>query len=753
MSATAALSNRAEDLSAGSESPPPGWPAHVLAHEAIVSGWNDEFLLIRSSSGAVRRFELASVPLPSNADVGGPFSRHSRLGDFPHWMETTRAYAALALHDTSGHDAADRVSNALNHLFRFFAWCVRRRVYRLDALTRADLKALESDLRPRGWFSALPLDEWMRAVVDLARADAELRDALVRRVRGARMFSPRALSEAIGCVISGRELPKWLHPVLAELCPDATDRWRRDMSKDSAGWSQSSFKTCFTALRRLSRLEGGVDRLSFDPFPNTRTAARASGAPADGRTPNLPLEQAAQLLSTSLGWIYDKADGVEALLHAWGRARQDTSAAGSGSVEHVTQALNKAYADIAPRYGLPQGPLGTTKKPAGGTSMVELVHRIQTAAVVLIGINQARRKNEVIGESSRPWGVYFGCVTRSDPFIEAFQIDMYIEKTWRTWRTLSANRITADAIAVLERIRRAMPGLEDCDPDAELGVRRTQKLFVFPCDGPDGSFRCARYAFGFHSGSLFDEAGLDRRWRRTHQFRRLFAMLYMYRYDHPRLQALSQFLSHLDLDCTRTYVTDPAMVEESERLERLYQRKRDDSPTEELKEARGEYSDHQIQAMLTAPGGGGTLTRRVRKWVKRLIDKVELDTVDLDAASTFVKERFAARGHSPIPYPHGICWASDRHATRAGCGGDGKLARELAGIKTCSACPFHSTSVAFLENVQRDIHTLEAQRSAAISPVEARHIDGEIGALEDLIQLERTLISRSVAPLSNGVPA
>lgn len=727
------------------EAPQGRWPEHQISHPAILSRWKDPFLLIRAESGVVRRFDLAEVPLPRNCDVGGTITKSCKLGDFPHWMDVCKAYAALALHDTSAYTAVDIVSNALGNVYRFFAWCIRRRVLHLNVLTESDLKAFARELQPNGWFSALPIEPWIRAALDEAKADENVRSRLIshRRNNSFVSFNTEGLSREIGCVVTQPEYPSWMGEHLQELSPDASIRFQVQRARKDRAWSASSFKNCFVAVRRLSRIAAPLDRLTFDPFPNTRAAAIASGGRPDGRTPNLPIEEAGRLLGTSLSWIYEKSPGVEELLRIWTDAKASAEAAGLNGKSIPAACLrvvNKAYPEIAARFDLPRGKIGLASISADGLSIADFLQRIQTSAVVLIGINQARRKNEVTGEDDRPWGVYAGCVSRSDPFVEAYEIDMYIEKTWRDWRKMPANRITADVVGVLERLRVAMPGPAMRVSD-DVSERRKNKLFVFPTQAHDRNAELAEYRFSKHSDTLFKEAKVDPKWRRTHQFRRLFALLYMYRHDHPSLQALSEMLCHLDIECTRTYVTDASMVAEAERIAVLY-RCQDEAPLEELAEARREYAEEQIRAMLTSAEAGGTLTRRVRRWVKALVSKVEFDADDLERALAAVRTKMDKRGYSPESYPHGICWASHRHASRASCGRGGDLAREHAGIDVCSKCPFHSTSVAFLENVERDLRQLREAEDAAACSAEAATVRQEIVALEGLLAMERRLMER-----------
>src|SRR3546814_9747976 len=72
-----------------------------------------------------------------------------------------------------------------------------------------------------------------------------------------------------------------------------------------------------------SDLPAEVDRLEFEPFPNSREHARRSGANPDRRTANLPLEDAAKILQCALNWIYRRSDGVIELVTIWRDAIQE----------------------------------------------------------------------------------------------------------------------------------------------------------------------------------------------------------------------------------------------------------------------------------------------------------------------------------------------------------------------------------------------------------------------------------------------
>ena len=734
------------------------WPEDVPFNPRILSAWGDSLLRLRGEKGVERIIDLAKVPLPANRALGGPFDHGLTLGQFPHWLDTARTHLVLSLNEFSGHDALGAAINGLNHVLRFFAWCVEQRVYKLSALRPQDLEEFAIALRPYGWFSALSVPERLDQVVERAGKDAHILNSIVSVKNKVCCVSADALSREVGFLITSREFPLELREAMAALT-GYPSRQSRKVAKRGEGWSESSFKNCFVALNRLAQMPEILDRLTFEPFPNTRKHARQSGGRPDGRTRNLPVEEAAKLLGLALKWIYERSDGVIELVHVWRDALEEARyrwCAASSIQAYATQRLREAYPAIQAKNGLPGQLTGAVRAGEGDedTTVVELIQDLQTAAMIIVGINQGRRKNEVLGEGSRPWGLYLGCLLPSDPFIDAHELDIYIEKTWRKWMRMSTNKLTVDAVRVLERLRLAMFPQEKDSSSLSLDELRKRKLFVFP------TYRVLlgedvvphQYAFECHSGRFFKEAGVGEEARRSHSFRRFFALIYVYRWEHPLLQALSEYLCHMDMESTRVYITDPSMREEAERIEKVYRLRADCFPIEELTEAQRQYADDLLHAMLTSTSAGGPMTRRVRQWVKRLARRVEFADSDLDEALAAVRSNVDRRGYLSTSFRHGACWATGaRMARRARCGSNGQLHREQADIGICSACPFHSTSEAFLRNVEQEAMELEAQAKTTVDAIEREAILAASRRLHELIDLERELMAR-YRPLAHASP-
>lgn len=726
------------------------WPSEVVNHPSIASDWDDPLLHLDASPA--RLIDLSAVPVPANSSRGGPFTVPQTLIEFPHWMNVARAYAASALSRYRGYDAVDVVINNLNHVFRFFAWCVDRRVYRLSALTLSDMSDLAEQLRPAGWASALDFDARIAEIIDKGRDDPRLIEKLISNHGSKGSVRVSALSREIGVVISARELPPKLRLEMIKLSGLSPLRSGKTSERS---WSQSSFKTCYAALNQLAFLPEGIDRIAFEPFPNSREHARQSGARPDGRTINLPIEEAAKMLDLALKWVYVRSEGVVELLTVWRTSILEAKGNGQSVAQQqllANKRVRESYPLVREKHGLPAVDI-TEGNDIVCTSVTELVKQLETSVMILVGINQARRKNEVLGEGGRPWGLYEGCLALADPFVDAYEIDIYIEKTWRQWLRMFANKLTVDAVKVLERVRLAIVG--PAEPMARvkptLQALRQRKLFVLPSHDlmRGDAFKPIQYSFGSHSDLFFDEAGIADEHRRTHSLRRIFALIYTYRWDHPSLQALSEHLCHLDLECTRTYVTDPSLRAEAERIERLHRVRSDCFPDGELAEAQARHADDLIRAMLTSTGSGGPLTRRVRLWVRFLLKQVEFGEADIEQAHQAVKAEFDKRGYAPTSYRHGACWATgNRMIKRAACSDGNSMHRERAGIGVCRTCPFHSTSGDYLRNLDVEINNLDERVSSTEEALEKRA--AEIGAkkLRELVILERELMARYAAPFS-----
>ena len=124
-------------------------------------------------------------------------------------------------------------------------------------------------------------------------------------------------------------------------------------------------------------------------------------------------------------------------------------------------------------------------------------------------------------------------------------IRIYIEKTLRRYEQMPVPAAVHQAIECLEEI--SAEAREETGDDSLWQYRSRQHA------------RCVRLRPNAELNNLsrFLGGDLHERWRfHPHQFRRIFAMLYFWRYEPGDVAGLAHHLRHFDLEMTRQYVTD-----------------------------------------------------------------------------------------------------------------------------------------------------------------------------------------------------
>jgi integrase len=284
-----------------------------------------------------------------------------------------------------------------------------------------------------------------------------------------------------------------------------------------------------------------ADRLHFDPFPDGLTAlARDLGQDID-RTPTVPPRQAMELLDRSIRWVMDYADPI---LTAYERALALRDRDGQDIALASANALAQAPA-------IPEGPGSPVRLIANirrrgadvtGVTVPLAVKYLVLACFIVIAAFTARRLDEVL--SIKP-----GC-TRGN-VRDGHWIRTYIEKTLQSLDETPCPAVAYAVEHVLERLNRLA---RTVDPDCSLSVwlavdvnepRRLRHLQ--PSKDLDGFAELVGVS-KLSGGSI---------WHFTpHQFRRFFAITYVWRYQHGDLGALAHHLRHFNLRMTQRYVTE-----------------------------------------------------------------------------------------------------------------------------------------------------------------------------------------------------
>lgn len=327
-----------------------------------------------------------------------------------------------------------------------------------------------------------------------------------------------------------------------------------------------------------------------------------------------------------------------------------------------------------------------SRQQQGITLYEALRYCIPSAALCVLGVFQARRESELSS-------LLLNSISEEDGQI---WLESHIAKTLRKDKKLPTVRVAATSVALLTRW-------------GERGRRQTgsQKLFSYwdPLGGVvtvvspnDDLNRFVGKALPTPiSGRL-----------QIRQFRRFFAVTYMWRYRLGSLPALSDFLCHSGLTMTWEYVTERV-------------------GTSVMIEAQADFSREMlVGAAIGRVQLRGPFARTWGRWVEKVQAKIKRDLVLVDMVGPedrLFRERVESGMRLLMPTPWGFCAAGNRERDnrRAKCAvpdpaAAGRLVKkpEFSRPEMCASCPFSAT-----DEVHRDKWESNARdaRAAANSPV------------------------------------
>jgi integrase len=469
------------------------------------------------------------------------------------------------------------------------------------------------------------------------------------------------------------------------------------------------------------------DALQEDPFPGSSSRAEAKKlGKTVNRTNTVPVKQAATLIERSIRWILDYAptllelkDRGDLLFDRTGLdARQQLDkeihyktwpdkAPGSpfpilaGSRDRVTdEFLDEAAQGIALRDGM--------RLPVA-------LNYLMTACATVIAAFSARRAAEIVGLKT-------GCIERDEtgaPWMRVF-----IHKTFQDDVLVPVPEVVASAISVLERISERARAHTGSSYIFQLNLPGTD-IYQGLGEGGFPIFRLGNLLRKF--GYFVDVPELDdgTRWTfKPHQFRRFFAILYIWIYELGDWGALSYHLRHFNPEKTRRYTSDNELghiisIADRERTAQIIANaalgKTQISGTEgnRLKEAARRLYDRMIQRIQVVPE---------RKFKQRILRFVERADVTLHAL------------------PWGYCAGSAVHVKGAcSCVSEQDSPPDFgeATISTCKDCifsvrtnaflPYLKSTLQFHQDISRSLSSPEIFRRA--SETLSRELDEYIASV------------------------
>ncbi|MGY5796181.1 hypothetical protein [Rheinheimera faecalis] len=263
-----------------------------------------------------------------------------------------------------------------------------------------------------------------------------------------------------------------------------------------------------------------------NPFPEgyLKTASRLGVATK--RTKTLPIKLAFAMMSESANWVLNYGDDILSLY--------------SENVEASVAMKQMADKGIALRLRDGKGNYRDVKTLEG------VLRYLASACYIVIASLTARRKEEI-------FDLGHNCID-GDRGDGAFWLTIYIEKTSQRYDLCPVPILVKKAIALLEKLSEPARNISASDSlwqylsiDGEIkklsdtAIRNSLQDFYVNIVNTDSSYE---WRFSFH------------------QFRRMFALLYYYRFDGAYIGALSYHLRHFNIEMTKLYITDEKFMKE-----------------------------------------------------------------------------------------------------------------------------------------------------------------------------------------------
>lgn len=658
----------------------------IQKHSRYLSEWEDDLVVIniahhKATTLNTKTIDLAGIQLAVHGGLS-IFKENVLLSNFPHLLLAVKNVInqSCEMHHRGVVD--DQIARAINDCVRIFVWMMRRGMYRLSEVKKKDTQEFATQLSKDGWWKLLDYDLSLKRLAEEGRLVPTKMESLLGtgKLTVATVNCER-LSAAVGLPIPKGAVPNFF---MAELATYSSKGFNLRKHVGLLHVSETSLAHAKKVFNCLSNLPEGYDRLTFQPFP--RTNNKASKSVSEEKV--LFLGDAVKILQESLKWLYDYAPGVIDLCNLARQILENRIEQGFKDIR-VENDITLEFDEIEKICGIP---IQAIKMRLNRKQLIKkLVEMIQTAALCVIAFVHARRRGELADES-RNYGLYFGCVRDEGAVNGLKKIDIYIEKSVQDYVDFWCNSLVADAVSVLEELSQCFRPLFSDIKKVENDISKARKdhLFTlrnFTVKGFGNSAEC--YRFSESIKDFLDSAGVPAHaLNGAKAFRRLFAILYVHRYDHPVLLALKQHLCHTNLGTTSYYAQSPKVRKEAEEIEKLFKlqfREIDDA----IKEVRGEYFCELLMRMLKGEAVGGAFPQFVNKVVKKISANIDFQNRTNIEKSRYVQDIFFKHGFSPYEMEHGACMAGESEAAikRGKCCVEGRLHRETASPNTCHGCP------------------------------------------------------------------
>jgi len=713
-----------------------------LMEEAIALCTSDRLVYVSPTAFAVKREHvLAGDEQSKEIDLAHYHLPDSRLLDACSLAEDrTLAIATVLAIDShllsvgTTKDTHRTVANLVSTLAKLWEWGRLHGVYRPLDWKATHFLALGKALGKSRWAGGMQLDRRVKALIrtkpqaSLIVREESTREASLREGTAALLHTNLSIQE--------------LGSVRAELLGYA------GRAADSKPWEprRPSVSWMVQTLRGINELVRIPSKFSFStvPYPDPHVQAKKL-AVANKRTRNMSVEQAVALLVHSYDWVQNKAKATISLVDEVGRIAQQV-ARGPQNLKARSKLAEDLWRRSAVRVDA-EAAFGVAVEMVrvdevshqDALSVAQAIDCLTSSSFVLIAGLNARRKDEI---SHRKLGMTRESMRVINEELGVYQGDFYIMKTLKDYAPYFVNRATYDAWVVLTELEGAqqkleallLPEREIPDPNHSLFWRRSYTVTTGELsDRVWYQFQLGRSGAGkrFLSAALGETNAMQG--TAAHMFRRFYAIIYFYRFEHGSLIHLRYQLAHLNLDCTQQYVSDALIALVANRISVGIKKNPEEvraamqsewrELASEIKAVGGEKLYESIRDLVGGASASGGFPALLLRLQRRLSADVDYSQLDKEAQAKRLAALVARRGHAIRPLPYGDCLAGQSAARNARCAeapGTGP-APENATPDVCSKCPLHWVSRGHLEGQKVDLAMLDKEiANQAIGTVQSK---------------------------------
>jgi hypothetical protein len=739
---TRASAKEEQEVVASSDS----WP--VVKSPRFLSDWDEPVVILDITDPGADRTCIIEIAIEETLlnlnGAEGLYTGMHKLGELPHLVRTMKIAMNSELIRLASGVPGRAINRLMTHGISFIIAMLRRGVYRLSDFPRSDFEKLLVELSKEGWQKILGVQAALRTLIAEARRAPEV----LRQLTGPNqkfLNVSENLSDIVGLPISSAQVPLWFSDELSEITGKPHTRTKTDQAIKEI--SRGNLTDALRAISALANQRETGDFLPFQPAGSiTGRAAKIWGQ--YNRSKNLAPDDAVKIFAASTDWVLDFAPDVidlakfarTELLNLPNELKLAEKekcyfSALSNQLEKFREKHDTKIARFWPENNTPSEVLQ------------QFIEHVQFSATNIISALYALRANDAIGYG-RSYGLYHGCVTSVAPGSSTKTIEIFLSKSPREYRSFWATNMVAQIVAVLEALRDAARPLDAPSYTEQDSVKdlRIQKLFKIASLCVGTKQRTIRFRHCKVKRRFLQAIGLDpRAMDGQRAFRRLYAILYVYRFSDARIEALSRRLGHVSVLQTHWYVSDDHMTAYRASIDKYY-KKHQAILAKEIKDVQSELFLRQIQDMLQGRDVGGGFSAFVARVVKKLSQNIEFAQQPLREKVEEVHDLLTTAGYHPNDRRHGGCMLGSSKTAKYGanCIEAGVPHPENASLTKCHNCRNGYNTALNLSLYGEDLADLNKKAEDFDLPARLRiAAKAEADDLSALIARERALTAQN----------